>query len=133
MNFDGVIMNRRTFMKAVGMAVAGLSTLPFSTPTPLSKIIIAKCPACAAGMLSKKVGWIVYGPQAVIMNDRAITKITLTDNEAEIGFSNTDHNILCGHVGSELHISDPSKAGEEAGLCYAPYDQTKRGAPLRAS
>ncbi len=119
-------MNRRMFMKAVGMTMVGLAGLPLLTPKALSPIVLPECPGCAAGLPIKKVGWIVSNPHVAIINDMEISSITLTDNEVDFGHADTDtdHNILCGHVGSELHVSDPKpKRAEE--VFYLSSDRKK--------
>ena len=117
-------MNRRTFLKMVGVAaVATVLPIPNVLAKVPSPIVLPECPGCAAGFPTKEtVGWVVYKPHPVIINDNAITKIILTEHkENSIGHNNTTGSLLCGDIGSELHVSDTKQAGEKANVFFSPY------------
>lgn len=117
-------MNRRMFLRVVGLTVAGFAGLPLVTHAKTEyggPYLHCPCETCKAGLPATSIHWMILPTKPIILNDLAITKIILTDNEAKSGLSDTNHNILCGHIGSKLHVSNPSKAGEKANVFFSPY------------
>jgi hypothetical protein len=71
-------MNRRLFMKSVGMAtLAATALLSSCTPKPRAKVIVDRshcdCPACQAGLPTKELHWMRLGPEIVFLNNKTIT------------------------------------------------------------
>jgi hypothetical protein len=70
-------MNRRLFMKSVGLAaIAGIS-LSSCKPKPRvsagSPYPNCPCPSCQAGIPTKELHWVVLEPGIVFLNDKPIT------------------------------------------------------------
>ena len=73
-------MNRRSFLKLMGIAAIGtVFPIPKTPVEEISKIVLPECPGCKAGFpIKERLGWIVYKPVPIILNDNAIIKIALT-------------------------------------------------------
>jgi len=79
-------MNRRMFMKSVGMATLFLTAALLSscTPTPKTEIMVDRshcpCPACQAGLPTKELHWTMPSMRAVIINDKAVVVVQYAEN-----------------------------------------------------
>jgi len=79
-------MNRRMFLRTVGLTVAGMVCLPFVTHTENKyggPYPHCPCETCKAGLPAASQHWRILPTKAVILNDRALCKLIVTDNEPD--------------------------------------------------
>ena len=105
-------MNRRLFMKSVGMtAIVGIAGLSFSTPVKTKyggPYPHCSCETCKAGLPATSMHWKMIGPEFRILNDCAISRIRITDDSA--GLSNKKTTILANDHREAISRSKDDKS-----------------------